>query len=76
MAEFCTNCGAPLSGPFCGRCGHRAQSASAPSPVAAPMRQPVAQPPAPTAPASQPPVSQPPITQQSVAQQPTQPSPQ
>ena len=21
MAEFCTNCGAPLSGPFCGRCG-------------------------------------------------------
>jgi hypothetical protein len=76
MAEFCTNCGAPLSGPFCGRCGHRAQSASAPSPVAAPMRQPIAQPPAPTAPASQPPVSQPPITQQSVAQQPTQPSPQ
>ena len=30
MAEFCTNCGAPLSGPFCGRCGHRAQSAIAP----------------------------------------------
>jgi hypothetical protein len=75
MAEFCTNCGAPLSGPFCGRCGHRAQSASAPSPIAAPMRQPVATT-QPTAPASQPPVSQPPITQQSVAQQPTQPSPQ
>ena len=36
MAEFCTNCGAPLSGPFCGRCGHRAQSATAPAQPAAP----------------------------------------
>ncbi len=44
MAEFCTNCGAPLSGVFCGRCGHRAQSASAPAPVAAPTAQPVATP--------------------------------
>lgn len=31
MAEFCTNCGVPLSGTFCGRCGHRAQSAIAPA---------------------------------------------
>ena len=44
MAEFCTNCGAPLSGTFCGRCGHRAQSASAPPPVAAPTAQPIATP--------------------------------
>jgi hypothetical protein len=44
MAEFCTNCGAPLSGVFCGRCGHRAQSASAPAPVAAPTAQPVVTP--------------------------------
>jgi len=35
MAEFCTNCGAPLSGAFCGRCGNRAQSASAPAQPAA-----------------------------------------
>lgn len=68
MAEFCTNCGAPLSGPFCGRCGHRAQSANPPSPVAAPMRQPVA-----TARPAEP-AAQPPITQQSVAQQPPQPT--
>lgn len=55
MAEFCTNCGAQLSGAFCGRCGHRAQSASTPAqptpsipqPVAAaqPAPQPPAQPP-------------------------------
>ena len=40
MAEFCTNCGAPLSGPFCGRCGHRAQSASAPAQPALRLRSP------------------------------------
>src|SRR5579864_3334680 len=81
MAEFCTNCGAPLSGPFCGRCGHRAQSASAPAQPAAPTPQPAAAPtaqPATTAqPTAQPvpqqptfiqPSSQPPIEQQSVAQ--------
>jgi hypothetical protein len=28
MAAFCTNCGAPLAGAFCGRCGARAQSAA------------------------------------------------
>src|SRR5436309_4402678 len=90
MAEFCTNCGAPLSGTFCGRCGHRAQSASAPAPVAAPTAQPVvtpttqpvaAQPTAQTPqPVPQPSISQQPIAQQSaqqsVAQQPSQPVPQ
>src|SRR6476646_7942960 len=80
MAEFCTNCGAPLSGPFCGRCGHRAQSASAPAqpaastpqPVAAPTAQPVAAPQPVVTPTTQPaaaqPTSQPP-------QQPTSPQP-
>jgi hypothetical protein len=77
MAEFCTNCGAQLSGAFCGRCGHRAQSATAPAQptpstpqsVAAPIAQGVAaaQPTAPEA------SSQPPISQPSVAQQPAQP---
>jgi hypothetical protein len=86
MAQFCTNCGTPLSGPFCGRCGHRAQSASAPAPVAAPTAQPVVTPttqpvatPQPVAAAqpTQPPASsQPPISQQPIAQQPAQPAPQ
>jgi len=84
MAEFCTNCGAPLSGAFCGRCGHRAQSASAPAPISAPTTQPVVSPTVepvatqPTAqPAPQPPASsQPPITQQYVAQLPIQPTQQ
>ena len=88
MAEFCTNCGAPLSGPFCGRCGHRAQSASAPATVAAPTPQPVAAPtpqpsmtPQPVQPTStpapqQPTFTQPPISQQSAAQQPAQPASQ
>src|ERR1051325_10486007 len=62
MAEFCTNCGAQLSGAFCGRCGHRAQSASAPTqapapqPMAAQAAQPVASP--------QPAIAQQPITRQ------------
>src|SRR6476646_4301558 len=85
MAEFCTNCGTPLSGAFCGRCGHRAQSATAaaqpaapaPQPVVAPTAQPVAaaQPtaqPVPQQPAFIQPLSQPPITQQPIAQQPAQ----
>jgi len=84
MAEFCTNCGAPLSGPFCGRCGHRAQSASAPAPVAAPTPQPVVTPttqPAAAQPTSQstpqqPTSSQPSVSQQPIAQQPHQPTPQ
>jgi hypothetical protein len=84
MAEFCTNCGAPLSGVFCGRCGHRAQSATAPAQPAVPNPQ-ASQPVAPTQPPSsqpsslqQPTASQPPIAQQSVPQQnvPQQTSPQ
>jgi hypothetical protein len=75
MAEFCTNCGAPLSGPFCGRCGHRAQSATAPAQPAAPTPQPVvsptAQPIAPAQPVSpQPALQQPTSTQPSIAQPP------
>ena len=58
MAEFCTNCGAPLSGVFCGRCGSRAQSASAPPQPSVPTPQsvaaPTAQPVAPTQPAASP----------------------
>jgi hypothetical protein len=83
MAEFCTNCGAPLSGLFCGRCGHRAQSASAqaqpsasaPQPVVAPTAQPVATTQPTAQPAFQQPASaQPLIAQPSVAQQPAQPA--
>ncbi len=85
MAEFCTNCGAPLSGPFCGRCGHRAQSATAPAQPAAQTQQPIVAPtaqPAATAPptAAQPVPPQqsspPSISQPSVAQQPVQAMPQ
>jgi hypothetical protein len=90
MAEFCTNCGAPLSGLFCGRCGHRAQSATAPAQPAAPTPQPVVAPTAQPVAAAQPtaaqpvppqptfiqPSSQPPISQQSAPQQPSQPVPQ
>src|ERR1041385_7707866 len=72
MPEFCTNCGAQLSGAFCGRCGHRAQSASAPAQPTASTPQPVA---APTAqPAAPQPASQPPSPQPSVAQQAAQPT--
>src|SRR5215472_6841093 len=68
MAEFCTNCGAQLSGAFCGRCGHRAQSASAQAQSPAPTTaQPVATPQ---------PASAQPISQTSVAQQPARPAPQ
>jgi hypothetical protein len=74
MAEFCTNCGAPLSGVFCGRCGHRAQSASAPAqpdqipqPVVAPTATPAVaaqQPASPQQAFTQPTSAQPPIPQQ------------
>ena len=38
MASFCTNCGAPLSGPFCVKCGADARAAnSAPSQASAPQ---------------------------------------
>ena len=60
MAEFCTNCGAPLSGAFCGRCGNRAQSATAPAQPTPSTPQPVA--------ASQP-VANPGVTQQNQVQQ-------
>ena len=74
MPGFCTNCGAPLAGAFCGRCGKRAESASTPAqptpstpqPVAAPTVHPVA--------AAQPTSTQQPITQQPNAQQPAQPA--
>jgi len=38
MAGFCVNCGAPLTGAFCGKCGTRAGSpgVAAPAPSAAP----------------------------------------
>jgi hypothetical protein len=73
MAEFCTNCGAPLSGVFCSRCGHRAQSASAPTQPAPSTPQPVApsQPTASPQPSLQhPPSNQPPVAQQNATQQP------
>jgi hypothetical protein len=77
MAEFCTNCGAPLSGVFCGRCGHRAQSASSPVQPAPSTPTPVAsQPPISPQPSLQPPTStHPPIAQQPIPQQPAAPQP-
>src|SRR6185312_8621171 len=81
MAEFCTNCGAPLSGVFCGRCGHRAQSASAPA-QPAPTPQPVIAPTATPAAAAQQPASpqqaftQPTSAQPPIPQQPAQPTAQ
>jgi len=66
MAGFCTNCGAPLAGAFCGRCGQRAESASAP-----------AQSPAPTAPPATVTPSRPATAtpQPTVASQPVAPAP-
>jgi len=81
MAEFCTNCGAPLSGTFCGRCGHRAQSASAPA-QPAPTPQPVVAPTAIPAVAAQQPASpqqaftQPTSAQPPIPQQPAHPTSQ
>jgi hypothetical protein len=74
MAEFCTNCGTQLSGAFCGRCGHRAQSASTQAPTPTP---PTAQPVADAEPVASPqPASSPPsAAQQPVAQPPAQPIP-
>ena len=57
MAEFCTNCGAQLSGAFCGRCGHRAQSATVPAQPSAPTLHPVVAPPAQPAASVQQPVA-------------------
>ncbi|MCU1333473.1 MAG: hypothetical protein JWM08_2465 [Candidatus Angelobacter sp.] len=81
MAEFCTNCGAPLSGVFCGRCGYRAQSASAPVQPAPSTPTPVAsQPPSSPQPSLQPPTqpptsTHPPVAQQPVPQPPAAPQP-
>src|SRR4029077_1164548 len=69
MPGFCTNCGAPLAGAFCGRCGQRAQSASAPQvqpSSAAPQ-------PEPPVTSSQPAAAMP---QPTVAAQPAAPAPQ
>ena len=73
MAEFCTNCGAQLSGAFCGRCGHRAQSASAPAqaPAPQPAVAPIAQPVAAAQPVASP---QPAIAQQPITRQAAQPA--
>jgi hypothetical protein len=42
MPSFCTSCGAPLTGAFCGKCGQQAQTAS--TPVEPQQRQVPAQP--------------------------------
>ncbi|HEX3091210.1 MAG TPA: hypothetical protein VHW72_01240 [Candidatus Angelobacter sp.] len=70
MAGFCTNCGAPLAGAFCGRCGQRAQSA-APAPQVQPPS--AAPQPEPTITSSQP-AAAPPL--QNVAPQPAATVPQ
>ena len=49
MPSYCTNCGSPVSGSFCGNCGQRATVSRAPSPAAAAPAPPVA-----AAPPSQP----------------------
>jgi hypothetical protein len=69
MPGFCTHCGAPLSAAFCSRCGHRAQSPTAPAQAnsSAPQSQP-------SAAAAQPSPAQPPIAQETVAQ--SSPTPQ
>jgi hypothetical protein len=43
MPSFCTSCGAPLTGAFCGKCGQQAQTAS--TPVEPQQRQVPTQPP-------------------------------
>src|SRR5579864_833713 len=50
MPTFCTNCGSPVTGSFCGSCGQRVQSAppAAPQPPPpAPLPPPVVAPPPP-----------------------------
>ncbi len=37
MPSFCTNCGSPVSGPFCGSCGHKLQASPAPAPASPPL---------------------------------------
>jgi len=86
MPGFCTHCGAPLAGAFCGRCGQRAQSATpAPQvqpPSSAPQTeptmtsgQPAAAPPQPTvAPQPASPGSQPTVAPQPAATAPQPPA--
>jgi hypothetical protein len=86
MPGFCVNCGAPLSGAFCGRCGQRAQSATAQNQPSASTPEPVAASPqaaspdvtppnqAPQVPAQPP--TQPSVAQPSFAQQSARPTPQ
>jgi hypothetical protein len=57
MAGFCTNCGAPLAGAFCGRCGQRAESPSAPAQPPAPIPQPTVTSTQPSTTTPQPPVA-------------------
>jgi hypothetical protein len=40
MPGFCTNCGAPMAGAFCGQCGQRAQTTNAPAQSQAAAAQP------------------------------------
>jgi len=51
MPSFCSNCGAPVSGPFCGNCGHKLQTSVTPA---------QAQPPLPPAPVAETPLAAPP----------------
>src|SRR5690242_9754867 len=81
MPGFCTNCGAPLAGAFCGRCGHRAQSATpAPQvqpPSAAPQSEPTVASSQPASPPPQPIATPPAPSQPTVTSQPvTAPQPQ
>src|ERR1700719_1597809 len=32
MPSYCTNCGSPVSGPFCGNCGQKLEVSAAPAP--------------------------------------------
>jgi len=62
MPGFCTSCGAPLSGPFCGKCGQRAQAPASPAqsqPVAAAQPAPAVVPSQPATAAPAPAQSQP-----------------
>jgi len=70
MPGFCTHCGAPLAGAFCGRCGQRAQSATPAPQVQPPSAAPQ---PEPTVTSGQPAAAPP---QPTVTPQPASPGPQ
>lgn len=46
MPNFCSNCGSPVNGPFCGSCGQQVKAPSAPAPPPAPAPVQYAAPPA------------------------------